>query len=745
MTTKKQQRPLAETPSREPAIGEAVDYDSVRKGRSDHEARLNPAFRVAGHAPEAVHIYTDLSGQPVGAVARYAPGTLDSAKKSFRQFRLAGSKWLPGLSGATLPLYNLPRVVQAVAVGEMVYLAEGERCADLLSGFGVCATTNSGGAGKWGDHHTSPLAGAHVVLLEDDDEPGRAHMDKVAAALHVVAASVRRLAAPGVENVARGQGYDVGDWIAAGGQLAELLSRIEGVPTSANVSDDWPTPIAFGAPADAEPFPVQEALPPMCADLALAIAASVKVDPTAPAAFIPCVLSAAAGNTYSVQVSRSYAEPNLSRYVIWSKPSGERGSQTYRVVSQPLTHWTDEAHREFVEELERVSAANAVVQKRIESVTRQASRAADEAKRSALAAQVLDLRKELVQVPIQPMLFIGDTTSESLVRNMAARGGALAVFSADARKTLDQILGRYRSDGKTDDAVYLLAHGGDCIDRARVGLTPQGELIRIEHPSLAVALGVQPDKLAELAGNAALLQSGFLPRCNLIQPNSLVGTRIETGDEQPVDPLLAASWENVVRAIVDERFRILRAAADARWSPQMLVLDDEAMELRRRFANEIEQRQAPGGDLHGLSGFGSKCAGEAARLAGLFHLALMAEGHTLPSAADTPIPASTWALAERHQRWQLAETLRVLALAQEDLVTKLARRVLDWAARNPADRRVLSPRALVASRIVASADDAVAVLSWLAERGWTKPLAPEGRAQGPRWQVNPVVFGGGAS
>jgi hypothetical protein len=737
--------PLAETPSRETAVGVAVDRLSVAASGPGDEVRLDRAFRVDGHVPGSVHVYGDVNGAPVGAVARYEPGTLEADRKSFRQFRREGERWLSGLNAIKLPLYNLSSVAQAVAAGERVYIVEGERCADLLTGFGVCATTNSGGAGKWGELHTSPLAGADVVMIEDDDEPGRAHMDKVAAALTGVAKSVRRISAPGVESVARGQGYDVADWIRAGGQLAELLSRIEGSQAASIVSDEWPTPIAFGPPAEAEPFPVQDALPPMCAELALAIAATVKVDPTAPAVFIPCVISAAAGNAYSLQVSRSFAEPNLARYAIWSKASGERGSQTHRVVTQPLTQWTEDAHREFQNELERTSATNTVVLKRIETVAKQAAKATDESKRAALAAEIQGLRKELRAVPVQPMLFIGDTTSESLVREMATRYGALAVISADARKTIDHVLGRYRSDGKTDDSAYLLAHGGDCIDRSRVGTTSQGELLRIEHPSLAVALAVQPDKLAEIAVNASLLQSGFLPRCNVFQPNSLVGTRFETGDEQPLNAQLAAKWENVVRAIVDERFRILQAKAGARWSPRTLVLDDGAMELRRLFANEIEQRQAPGGDLHGLSGFGSKCAGEAARLAGLFHLALMAEAHTLPSAADTPILASTWALAERHQRWQLAETLRVLALAQEDVVTKLARRLLEWMARRPAERGVVALRDLIASRIVGNADDAGSVLTWLAERGWTKQIAPVGRTQAPRWQVHPVVFGGGAS
>lgn len=76
-------------------------------------------------------------------------------------------------------LYQLPEVIRAVANGEVVNLAEGERDADTVRRMGLCCTTNAMGAGKWEDSYTEVLAGATVVILSDADAAGRAHVRMV--------------------------------------------------------------------------------------------------------------------------------------------------------------------------------------------------------------------------------------------------------------------------------------------------------------------------------------------------------------------------------------------------------------------------------------------------------------------------------------------------------------------------------------------------------------------------------------
>ena len=65
------------------------------------------------------------------------------------------------------------------------------------------------------------MRGADVVILPDNDEPGRKHADKVADTLHSIAKRIRRLELPALPPKG-----DILDWIEAGGTAAELNELI---------------------------------------------------------------------------------------------------------------------------------------------------------------------------------------------------------------------------------------------------------------------------------------------------------------------------------------------------------------------------------------------------------------------------------------------------------------------------------------------------------------------------------------
>ncbi len=94
-----------------------------------------------------------------------------------------------------------------------------------MRGLGLVATTNSEGAGKWSADLNPHLAGRTCYVMEDNDEPGAAHVRKVAEHLAGVAAEVRIVKLPGL--APKG---DVGDWIAAGGEAATLLDLCRAAP-----------------------------------------------------------------------------------------------------------------------------------------------------------------------------------------------------------------------------------------------------------------------------------------------------------------------------------------------------------------------------------------------------------------------------------------------------------------------------------------------------------------------------------
>jgi hypothetical protein len=107
---------------------------------------------------------------------------------------------------------------------EIVYLPEGEKDVDALAALGLAATTNSGGADHWTAEHAAALARRDVVILIDNDEPGRKRGAKVASSLVGVARQVRALdlAASWADMPEKA---DVYDWIARGG-TADLLRAL---------------------------------------------------------------------------------------------------------------------------------------------------------------------------------------------------------------------------------------------------------------------------------------------------------------------------------------------------------------------------------------------------------------------------------------------------------------------------------------------------------------------------------------
>jgi len=165
---------------------------------------LDVQWRSAGPNGETSYRYTDEEGEVLFEVVR------QSNPKRFLQRRPDGSGgWIWNTRGIRRVLYRLPEVIAVVKGSEPVYVVEGEKDADNLVNLGLVATTNAGGAGKWRSSYTDTLRGAHVVVLHDNDKPGKDHADRVAKALHGVAADVRLLDLPGLP-----KGGDVSDWIA---------------------------------------------------------------------------------------------------------------------------------------------------------------------------------------------------------------------------------------------------------------------------------------------------------------------------------------------------------------------------------------------------------------------------------------------------------------------------------------------------------------------------------------------------
>lgn len=172
----------------------------------------------------AQYDYVSPDGQLLFQSLRYEP---KDAPKEFSQRRPDGrGGWVWNLGGIIPVLYHLPDVLAAVRAGEPVFVCEGEKNADALIQQGLKATTAPMGAKskpkQWLEGYTEALAGANVVIMEDNDDAGRTHAWIAATALHGRANWVRVVSLPGLPEKG-----DVSDWLTAGGTAAALTEIVE--------------------------------------------------------------------------------------------------------------------------------------------------------------------------------------------------------------------------------------------------------------------------------------------------------------------------------------------------------------------------------------------------------------------------------------------------------------------------------------------------------------------------------------
>lgn len=105
------------------------------------------------------------------------------------------------------------RVNLSVTASQVVYLVEGEKCAEVLLALGLCATT-SGSANTWRAEYAELLREKTVIIIPDADDPGEKYALQAAKDLVGVADSVRILRLEGLS-----EGEDVADWIQAKGGI----------------------------------------------------------------------------------------------------------------------------------------------------------------------------------------------------------------------------------------------------------------------------------------------------------------------------------------------------------------------------------------------------------------------------------------------------------------------------------------------------------------------------------------------
>lgn len=206
----------------------------------DPERAARSAKHTNGQPQRYYFSYPAERGQELYQVVRTEPGKNGKSKDICQRRPDGKGGWVYSLGDVRRVPYHLPELLGADR-GSNVFVAEGEKKVDALRRWGLLATCNPQGAGKWGKLDPQAAEAAlreqHVFLLPDNDVDGRKHVQDVARRTQSYAASVAIVELPGL-----GPKGDIIDWIAAGGTKEELLRLAQAAPKESEHGDAWEPP-----------------------------------------------------------------------------------------------------------------------------------------------------------------------------------------------------------------------------------------------------------------------------------------------------------------------------------------------------------------------------------------------------------------------------------------------------------------------------------------------------------------------
>jgi hypothetical protein len=636
-----------------------------------------------------------------------------------------GAIW--NLDGVPRVLYRLPELLHSSPT-EPVFIVEGEKDANNVAGLGLVAVTNAGGAGKWRPEYNEPLRDRDVIILPDNDEPGRRHAAQVAEALAGIAKSVRIVVLPGLPEKG-----DVSDWIATGGTAEELRRLAEQTPPqpalAAPVPDGWGRPLPLGEVPAVAPFPL-DVLPTPLGRFAQEAAEALGCPVDYVAVPLLAVAGGAIGQSRALALTRTH-EQRASLYAAIVGPTGSLKTPAQKLVVAPL----HEAQRRHLDAWRR---ARAEYECRREATAAAPKPDPDEMPNPdyemamrGLAAPVAAEAAPLAE-PVLKRVVVADCTCEALalVLEENPRG---VLIDRDELTAWVLAMNAYRAGKGADRQFFLSAWAGREAIVDRKGSHERGPIV-LPYPFLCVVGGLPPALLYRLQlgqrGRPAD-DDGFLDRLLFCYPEELP-CRAERWLEVSDEALTA--WRGAVEALAGLAMEAQSGASATWWRPHFLRLTATGRLAWERFtqvhADEMNAAEFP----PYLRGPWSKLRGYGARLALIVHCLRQVCGE----ATEGDVGGEDMDRAARLVAYFKSHARKVYAAMDADPTVAEARRVLECLAAHPAmddfTRRDLYQHLRYSCKSPEALD---APLRLLVEHGYLRSYTPErATKRGP----NPVRF-----
>ncbi len=398
---------------------------------------------------------------------------------------------------------------------------------------------------------------------------------------------------------------DVNEWTKAGASKGDIAQALLAGKQVGRLSTDNPSlPKAEDEQGD-PPFPI-EAFPPAIRDYVEAVADSERLPVVLPAAIALSVASAAVGAGLSVQ-SGPNRKTRANLFLLISARSGLGKSTAFELLTGPLREFEAERIEHWrIEERPRVQTERRILEKEIANLEKLIKPDSDEQSRAEIKAQMQRKQAQLGEVSRtchSPRMVTEDVTIEALPRLMEQNRETLYSQSSDARKAVQNLLGRYNPGKGADDGFYLKGFTGEPFIEDRKDKEP----LRLAHPCLSLLWLFQPDILETLFGETSLQVGGFLPRC-LVAHTNAAATEIG-GESVPLPDDFKSAWSGLIHRLL--------VAFHVSESQQTCKPSSAALDVLCDHYNANIRRQ--NGDLRDVESFVSRWTEQAWRIAVTFH------------------------------------------------------------------------------------------------------------------------------
>jgi len=398
----------------------------------------------------------------------------------------------------------------------------------------------------------------------------------------------------------------------------------------------------------------------------------------------------------------------VSLYALTIAQSGERKSSCDTPLMSSLRAFEKDeakARREDVSSWENSHALWKVERDRILADARKSkgeSRTAAEADLHALGSEPV--------APPSGDRTVTEPTYEGLTRKFAEGMPTLGIFSDEG----GQFLGGFAM--ASENRQKTLAALNDLWQGNPIRRTRQGEgSFTLYGRRLAVHLMVQPGVARAFMADPMAADTGFLPRFLICEPPSTIGTRLQSLTRH--DGFALASFADRLRSILNRPMPMDRETRELQ--PRILSLSPEARALLVGFSDAVEVAQAPGGEYAHVTGYASKAAEQACRIAGV----LTAWGDL-----DAPeVTGETMAHAITLAGYYLGEAARLSDAATVSAEVEKAEALRKWLLARWQHPEILPSEVVrhAPIRALRESPAAKAAIAMLVKHGWLAAL-PEG-------------------